>query len=329
MSHADQLAPTFYPRGFPERGAFSRLRFSLAGDVRDRAAEIMDLVRRKTGRQNVLFLIDEAGQYVAPRGELIQNLDGLARSFKELGQGRVWIVATGQQTLAEITERAAYNSAELNKLRDRFPIALELDAQDIREITWRRLLTKSSAGEATLSDLYRHHGQALIANTRLAGTALYKGSLDEQTFVRLYPFLPQHFDLLLELVRTLARTTGGIGLRSAIRVIQDLLVDTSKVLPAGSLLLADQPVGRLATVDQFFDTLRRRRQGATARRGGRGPRRARCRATRWRCAWPWPSGRCSPSRASRAPTRTSPRCTTRTWATRRTPTPCATPCAAC
>ena len=93
------------------------------------------MIRRKTGRQNVLFLIDEAGQYVAPRGELILNLDGLARSFKELGQGRVWIVATGQQTLTEILERAAYNSDELIKLRDRFPISLEVDARDIREIT--------------------------------------------------------------------------------------------------------------------------------------------------------------------------------------------------
>ena len=55
----------------------------------------------------------------------------------------MWIAATGQQTLAEIVEQSAYNSAELNKLRDRFPISIELDARDIREITYRRLLTKS------------------------------------------------------------------------------------------------------------------------------------------------------------------------------------------
>src|SRR5207248_729283 len=168
-------------------GAFRSLRFSLAGDIRDRARETLDLIRRKTGRQNVLFLIDEVGQYVAPRGELILNLDGLARNFKELGQGRVWLVATGQQTLAEIVERAAYNSAELNKLRDRFPISIELDARDIREITWRRLLTKSKNGEQALAELFRKHGQALVANTRLSGTALFKGDPDEQIFVRLYP----------------------------------------------------------------------------------------------------------------------------------------------
>lgn len=256
VAHADQLAPRFYPQEYPELGAFRSLRFSLAENLRDRVAEMLDVIRRKTGCQNILFLIDEAGQYVAPRGDLILNLDGLTRNFKELGKGQVWVVATGQQTLAEIVEKAAYNSAELNKLRDRFPISIELDARDIREITGKRLLGKSAEGEASLISLFRQHGQALATNTRLIGTTLFKGDVDEQSFVRLYPFLPQHFDLLLELVRTLARTTGGIGLRSAIRVIQDVLVDTSRVLPSGTCLLADQPVGRLATADQFFDTLR-------------------------------------------------------------------------
>ncbi|HVA91821.1 MAG TPA: BREX system P-loop protein BrxC [Chloroflexota bacterium] len=256
VQFADQLVSRFYPQEFPVKGDFSKLRFALTIDVRQQVVEMLDLIRRKSGRQNVLFLIDEAGQYVAPRGELILNMDGLARNIKEVGKGRAWIVATGQQTLTEIVEKAAYNSQELNKLRDRFPIAIELHASDIREITWKRLLTKSGEGEAALADLYRRHGQALAANTRLAGTPVFKSELDEQIFVRLYPFLPQHFDLLMELVRVLARSTGGIGLRSAIRVIQDVLVDTSKALPPGAVPLADCSLGRLATVEGFFDTLR-------------------------------------------------------------------------
>ncbi len=256
VQHADQLMPRFYPTTFPEPGAFSKMRFSMAFDAKTQAARILDLVRRKSGRRNVLFLIDEAGQYVAPRGELILNLDGLARNLKELGQGRVWIVATGQQTLTEIVERATYNSAELNKLKDRFPIAIGLDAADIREITWKRLLTKSTDGTAALAALYAQHGQSLAGNTRLEGTPLFKSELDDQMFVRLYPFLPQHFSLLMELVRVLASSTGGIGLRSAIRVIQDVLVDTSKALPAGAVPLADRPVGTLVTIDSFYDTLR-------------------------------------------------------------------------
>ena len=150
---------------------------------------------------------------MATRGELILNLDGLARNFKELGQGRVWIVATGQQTLAEIVEKAAYNSPELNKLRDRFPIGINLEPSDIREITYRRLLSKSNNGLALLKEDFSRQGQALLNFTRLSGTSLFKGDPDANTFAKLYPFLPQHFDLLLELIRALAASRGGLGRR--------------------------------------------------------------------------------------------------------------------
>lgn len=256
VARAAEIIPSVLPDDFPTPESFRNLRFEEARDVRDLAREIIELCRRKTGCENILFLIDEAGQYVAPRGELILNLDGLARNFKELGAGKVWIAATGQQTLSEIVERAAHNSAELNKLRDRFPISIHLDASDIREITHRRLLEKSEEGRRRLSALFNKHGQSLVNHTRLSGTALFKGDPDAETFIKLYPFLPQHFDLLLELIRTLARSTGGIGLRSAIRVIQDVLVDKSRVLGPEAVKLADREIGTLACVDDFYDTLR-------------------------------------------------------------------------
>jgi hypothetical protein len=256
VARAAQILPALQLKEFPTPESFRGLRFEEAADLRDRARRIIEMVRRKSGKENILFLIDEAGQYVAPSGDRILNLDGLARNLKELGQGKVWIVATGQQTLAEIVEKAAHNSAELNKLRDRFPIPINLDAQDIREITYRRLLTKSPEGEQQLKDEFGRYGQGLLNFTRLTGTTLYRGDADVATFARLYPFLPQHFDLLLELIRTLARSTGGIGLRSAIRVIQDLLVDTSKVLPPASVKIADRQIGVLACADDFYDSLR-------------------------------------------------------------------------
>jgi hypothetical protein len=256
VARASEIIPEVLPDDFPTPESFRGLRFEEARDVRDLAAEIIELCRRKTGHENILLLVDEAGQYVAPRGELILNMDGLARNLKELGKGKVWIAATGQQTLSEIVEKAAHNSAELNKLRDRFPISIHLDASDIREITHRRLLDKSEDGRDRLSADYKEHGQSTVTHTRLTGTALFKGDPDAETFVRLYPFLPQHFDLLLELIRTLARSTGGIGLRSAIRVIQDVLVDKSRVLGADAVKLADRDIGSLACVDDFYDTLK-------------------------------------------------------------------------
>lgn len=255
-ARAAKIVPAILPEEFPTPESFRNLKFEMGDNLRDRVRDMIELCRKKTGCENLLFLLDEAGQYVAPRGELILNMDGLARNLKELGQGKVWIAATGQQTLTEIVEKAAHNSAELNKLRDRFPISIHLDARDIREITYRRLLTKSTEGDSQLRTIFKEKGQSLISHTRLVNTSLYKSDPDADTFTRFYPFLPQHFDLLLELIRTLARSTGGIGLRSVIRVIQDVLVDTSRVLSTGTIKLADRPVGRLACVDDFYDTLR-------------------------------------------------------------------------
>ena len=256
VARASEIVPRVLSEDFPTPESYRGLRFEEAKDIRDLARDIIELCKRKTGRENILLLIDEAGQYVAPRGELILNLDGLARNLKELGKGKVWIAATGQQTLTEIVQKAAHNSEELNKLRDRFPIPINLDASDIREITHRRLLEKSKEGRDELTKLFKEFGESMAAHTRLSGTTLFKADPDLETFIRLYPFLPQHFEVLLELIRVLARSTGGIGLRSAIRVIQDVLVDKSRILGPQAVKLADRNVKTLACVDDFYDTLK-------------------------------------------------------------------------
>ena len=97
----------------------------------------------------------------------------------------------------------------------------------------------------------------LKLQTRVEGFGTHgRSPLDADTFAALYPFLPLHFDLVMALIRRLARRTGGTGLRSAIRVVQDLLIDASRALPAGITPIADRPVKHLACADDIFDTLR-------------------------------------------------------------------------
>jgi hypothetical protein len=88
----------------------------------------------------------------------------------------------------------------------------------------------------------RHH-------TKLEDARAFGADFDRKTFVDLYPFLPAHFDILLHLLGALARSTGGIGLRSAIKV-QDVLRGE-----AGRAGLAGQPVGTLVTTATLYDEL--------------------------------------------------------------------------
>jgi hypothetical protein len=247
------VAHEMYPTLFSTPTTFTTDASDIITFQNDRVAEMIDIVRHKSGKQNVLFIVDEVGNYVASSSSLILNLDGLAKNIKEIGGGKAWIIATAQQTLTEDSERAALNSPELYKLKDRFPIKVDLESRDIKEICYKRLLAKSTAGATTLAALFGRHGQQLRQNTKLENARYYDADFDEKTFVELYPFLPAHFEILLNLLGALAKRTGGLGLRSAIKVVQDILIERTP----GRGPMADQEVGQLATVVVLYEKLER------------------------------------------------------------------------
>jgi hypothetical protein len=248
-----QLAHEMYPQLFPTSGSFSSNIEGFITFEDERVQEMIDIVRKTSGKQNIIFIVDEVGQYIASRDNLILNLDGLAKNLKRLGNGKVWIISTAQQTLTEDDPKASLNSDKLYKLKDRFPIQVDLESSDIKEICYRRLLGKSPTGEQELGKLFDAHGQSLRHHTKLQDAKYYDSDFSRETFINLYPFLPAHFDILLHLLGALAKSTGGIGLRSAIKVIQDILVESSNEQPA----IADQSVGWLATTVTLYDALER------------------------------------------------------------------------
>ncbi|WP_257274383.1 BREX system P-loop protein BrxC [Endozoicomonas sp. SESOKO4] len=248
-----ELAHQLYPAIFKTPASFSTEASEIIRFENDRVAEMIDIAREATGKEHIIFIIDEVGQYVGSRQNLILNLDGLAKNLKNIGDGKVWVIGTAQQTLTEDDPRATLNSPELYKLKDRFPIQIDLEANDIKEICYTRLLGKSPAGETELGALFDSHGQALRNHTKLADARAYGADFDKQTFIDLYPFLPAHFDILLHLLGSLAKSTGGYGLRSAIKVIQDILVEGAD----GTTPIADQPIGWLANTVTLYDALKK------------------------------------------------------------------------
>jgi len=244
---AHKFLPAFYadPRSF-KSDATDHRQFE-----NKRVEDMIAIAREHSGKEYVLFICDEVGQYVGARQNLILNLDGLAKNLKIIGDGKVWIFGTAQQTLTGDDPRAALNSAQLFKLKDRFPIQIDLPSHDIREICIKRLLGKSTAGAKALGELFDKHGQRLRQDTSLQDARFYEAGLDRENFINLYPFLPAHFDILLQLLSELARSTGGIGLRSAIKIIQDILIDREE----GHRPLADAEMGVLVTTVTLYDAL--------------------------------------------------------------------------
>jgi len=245
------LAHKMYPALFQNEHAFSASNTETIYFADDQVSEMIDIIREETGKENIVFVIDEIGQYVGSSDQKILNLDGLAKNIKNIGQGKVWILGTAQQTLTEDDPRATLNSPQLFKLKDRFPISVELESSDIKEICYRRLLGKSSSGDGVLGTLFDQHGPALRHNTKLTDGKFYDDGFDRESFVNLYPFLPAHFEILLRLLGALAKSTGGVGLRSAIKVVQDVLVEGTGDKPP----VADREIGWLATTVTLYDSL--------------------------------------------------------------------------
>jgi len=245
---AGEVAAKMYPKTWRDGDQFYNVRIDSSYGEDERLQQMLQLIESRTGSPRVLFILDEVGQFIEGTDRLITNLQGFAENLKNISRGKAWVICTAQQTLPV--------SGPLFKLKDRFPESLRVDIEssDIREITYRRLLKKSPEALSLLKKLFNEHSGGMVTATQLKGTKLAQANLDAEVFAQLHPFLPQHFSILMELLRSLARSTGGVGLRSTLKVIQDVLVDVSGKR-RGFALLADQEVGTLATGDVFYDTL--------------------------------------------------------------------------
>lgn len=220
-----------------------------AGKLAERCDELM---RRRRPGQNLLFVVDEVGQFVARDIQKMLDLMGIVQSLGRIGRGRHWLAVTSQEKLTELVGGLDDRRIELARLMDRFPLQVHLESSDISEVTSRRVLHKSSDAEGLLGRIFDDHRGRLTDNTRV--TANFRlPELTRQGFIDLYPLLPYQIDLIIQIVSGLrtqsgaSRHVGGAN-RTIIKLAQQLLIN-----PA--VQLADQPVGTLARIDQVYDLI--------------------------------------------------------------------------
>ena len=228
-----------YPGLFPTPTAFttghegsSSSKTSRPGDDRHRPREV---------RQTAHPLHHRRGRPVCRlAANLILNLDGLAKNLKDIGEGKVWIFCTAQQTLTEDDPRARSTrpscTSSRTASRSRSTWSPATSARSATAACWANRPRASGAGR-----LVRQIRPGSAAQHQAAGRQVLRRRLRPRDFINLYPFLPAHFDILLHLLGALAKSTGGIGLRSAIKVIQDISEGRRRQRPWRSSRLARWP----------------------------------------------------------------------------------------
>jgi tetratricopeptide (TPR) repeat protein len=219
------------------------------GDLATRCLELMS--RRRPGK-NLLFVIDEVGQFVARDVQKMLDLQAVVQSLGRVGRGKLWILVTSQEKLTELVGGLDDRRVELARLMDRFPSELQvhLEPSDISEVTSKRVLAKNAEAEQTLRERFTEHRGRLTDNTRLTAD-IKLPELTTESFIDLYPLLPYQIDLIIQIVSGL-RTQGGASKhvgganRTIIKLAQQLLIHPE-------VDLASQPIGTLARVDQIYD----------------------------------------------------------------------------
>ncbi|MCG8407728.1 MAG: BREX system P-loop protein BrxC [Phycisphaerales bacterium] len=223
-----------------------------ANRLADRSLELME--RRHPGR-NLVFVVDEVGQFVARDVQKMLDLQGIVQAIGRVGRGKMWVVVTSQERLSDVVRGIDDTRVEHARLMDRFPQELQvhLEQSDISEVTSKRVLSKNAEAEGLLRKLFDENRGRLIANTQLtADIALPE--LTGEGFIALYPLLPYQVDLIIQVVSGL-RTQGGASKhvgganRTIIKLAQQLLIN-----PA--VALGDEDVGKLATIEHIYDLVK-------------------------------------------------------------------------
>ncbi|MDQ3263395.1 MAG: BREX system P-loop protein BrxC [Myxococcota bacterium] len=208
--------------------------------VAETVRELQAMLEREAKDRTLFLVVDEVSQYVHQSDDRMLALQSFVSELGTKLQGKVWLLATGQQKLDD-----ASATHSLGKLKDRFPASLRvhLATTNIRDVVHRRLLKKSREGEAELRTRFAAHG----AQLKLYG---YEGGdLNEEDFVEVYPMLPKQVDLLMELTTQLrARSSRTQGDDYAIRGLLQLLGELFRTQK-----LADKEVGHLVTLNAIYD----------------------------------------------------------------------------
>jgi hypothetical protein len=210
--------------------------------VAETTQAIRDMLRLRAPGKTLFLVIDEVSQYIHQNTNRMLALQSFVADLGQKLQGQVWLFATGQQQLEDTDD-----DSNIGKLKDRFPphLRVHLAATNIRDVVHKRLLRKAPTQEADLRARFQEHRSDL----KLYGYAC--DAITEEDFLEVYPMLPGHVDLLMQITSNLrTRSTRVRGDDQAIRGLLQLLGELFRTQRLG-----EEELGTLVTLDRIYEVL--------------------------------------------------------------------------
>ena len=215
-------------------------------DINTFSKMVNDHIQQKGNNHHVVFLVDEIGQYIGEKNDLLLNLQTIAEDLGTECKGKAWIIVTSQQDIDSITKTKGDN---FSKIQGRFDTRLSLSSANVDEVIKKRILQKTETGRQTLGLLYDEK-DTIIKNLIIFNDGIEKKLYSDRTnFTEVYPFVPYQFNLLGD-VLTSIRTHGASGkhLAEGERSMLALFKESA-------MKVMNQSDGTLVPFNLFYDAL--------------------------------------------------------------------------
>ncbi len=218
-------------------------------DVEKFAKKVGKYCRSKGEDHQVIFLIDEIGQYIGEDSELMLNLQTVVEELGTKLMGKAWVIVTSQADIDTVTKDKVKGN-DFSKIQARFDTRLSLSSANVDEVIKKRILLKKEEHSEMLASFYTDKKtilKNLISFSR--GSAEMKNFKDEEGFAGVYPFVPYQINLLQKVFDKI-RQTGFTGKHLA-RGERSML----NAFKEAAMEYGDSSVGVLIPFHSFYNTV--------------------------------------------------------------------------
>ena len=207
---ADVVLPTLFEH---ETGTVDGLDDLMPSDL-DPQAMVGRLEQLRSDREEELerpvklvLLLDEVSLFIGTDFDRLTELQTLAESVDETGDGDIQLVATAQAKIEDVQPQFAARGADFSIVKDRFPHRFGLPSRHVGEISTQRLLKKSDSGrgetEHVLNRTSNEPETLLVYSGIEQNTDPPLDNIDRERLIEFYPFLPYQPPLFLEILSNL------------------------------------------------------------------------------------------------------------------------------
>ncbi|MBW2154268.1 MAG: BREX system P-loop protein BrxC [Deltaproteobacteria bacterium] len=215
------------------------------------AERVKEYLDSKGNNRQLIFLVDEVGQFIGEDTHLMLNLQTLIEDLGRICQGRVWVVVTSQEDIDSVLGEIKISKAnDFSKIQGRFYTRLSLSGSNTDEVIQTRLLEKTEDARQELTALFEDKGEILKNQLTFShDSATLKNFNTGDDFVSNYPFAPYHFKLVQETFEAIRKAGAtGLHLSHGERSMLDAFQSAAKKI-------ADKEIGALVPFYDFYPSI--------------------------------------------------------------------------